>query len=72
MCKKLANLFLLYSSSRCLVLDDEKYSNYDGSNMQGNDNYYYIPIITLTTTQMTNRNDNVLEKRNIRTNKLFG
>ena len=55
-----------------MVLDDEKYSNYDGSNMQGNDNYYYIPIITLTTTQMTNRNDNVLEKRNIRTNKLFG
>ena len=38
MCKKLANL--LYRSSCCLVLDDEKYFTYDGSNMQGNDNYY--------------------------------
>ena len=38
LCKKLANL--LYRSSCCLILDDEKYFTYDGSNMQGNDNYY--------------------------------
>ena len=38
LCKKLANL--LYISSCCLVLDDEKYFTYDGSNMQGTDNYY--------------------------------
>ena len=36
--KKLANL--LYRSSCCLVLDEEKYFIYYGSNMQGNDNYY--------------------------------
>ena len=36
--KKLANL--LNRSSFCLVLDNEKYFTYDGSNMQGNDNYY--------------------------------
>ena len=36
--KKLANL--LYRSSCCLVLDDEKYFTYDGSNMKGDDNYY--------------------------------
>ena len=34
LCKKLANL--LYRSSCFLVLDDEKYINYDGSKMQGN------------------------------------
>ena len=38
LCKKLVNL--LYRSSCCLVLDDEKYFTYDGSIMQGNDNYY--------------------------------
>ena len=38
LCKKLANL--LHRSSRCLILDDEKYFTYDGSNMQGNYNYY--------------------------------
>ena len=38
LCKNLANL--LYRSSCCLVFDDKKYFNYDGSNMQGNDNYY--------------------------------
>ena len=36
--KKLANL--LNRSSCCLVLDNEKYFTYDGSNMQGNDNYF--------------------------------
>ena len=38
LCTKLANL--LYRSSYGLVLDDEKYFTYDGSNMQGNYNYY--------------------------------
>ena len=38
LCQKLANL--LYRSSCCLILDDEKYFTYDGSNMQGNDNYH--------------------------------
>ena len=38
LCKKVANL--LYRSSCCLILDDEKYFTYDFSNMQGNDNYY--------------------------------
>ena len=37
-CKKVSNL--LYRSSCCLILDDEKYFSYNGSNMQGNDNYY--------------------------------
>ena len=37
-CKKLANL--LQETSCCLILDDEKYFTYDGSNMQGNDKYY--------------------------------
>ena len=37
-CKKLANL--LQETSCCLILDDEKYFTYDGSNMQGNDNYH--------------------------------
>ena len=37
LCKKLANL--LYRLSCCLILDEEKYFPYDGSNMQGNDNY---------------------------------
>ena len=36
LCQKLANL--LYRSSCCLILDDETYFTYDGSNMQGNDN----------------------------------
>ena len=36
--KKLANL--LYRSPCCLILDEEKYFTYDGSNMLGNDNYY--------------------------------
>ena len=36
--KKLANL--LYRSSCCVVLDDEKYFTFDGSNMEGNNNYY--------------------------------
>ena len=36
--KKLANL--LYRSSCCIILDDEKYFTFDGSNMEGNDNYY--------------------------------
>ena len=38
LCKKLCNL--LYRSSCCLVLDDEKYFTYDGSNMQKNGNDY--------------------------------
>ena len=38
LCKKLANL--LYRSSCCLILDNEKYLTYDGSNMQENDNYF--------------------------------
>ena len=38
LCKNLANL--LYRSSCCLILDDERYFTYDGSNFQGNDNYY--------------------------------
>ena len=29
-----------YYIDRCLILDDEKYFTYDGSNMQGNDSYY--------------------------------
>ena len=33
LCKKLANLLC------CLILNDEKYFTYEGSNMQGNDNY---------------------------------
>ena len=37
-CKKLANL--LQETSCCLILDDEKYFTYDGSNMQRNGNYY--------------------------------
>ena len=37
-CKKLANL--LYRSSCCVILDDEKYLTFDGSNMEENDNYY--------------------------------
>ena len=36
--KKLANL--LYRSKCCVVLDDEKYLTFDGSNMEGNNNYY--------------------------------
>ena len=36
LCKKLANL--LYRSSCCLFMDDEKYFTYDCSNMQENDN----------------------------------
>jgi hypothetical protein len=38
LCKKLANL--LYRSSCCVILDDEIYFTFDGSNMEGNDNYY--------------------------------
>ena len=38
LCKKLENL--LYRSSCYLILVDEKYFTYDGSNMQGNNNYY--------------------------------
>ena len=38
LCQKLANL--LYRSSCFLILDDEKYFTYDGSNMHGNDNCY--------------------------------
>ena len=38
MYKKLANL--LYRLSCCLILDDEKYFTFDGSKMQGNNNYY--------------------------------
>ena len=37
LCKKVPNL--LYTSC-CLVLDDEKYFTYYGSNMQGNEIYY--------------------------------
>ena len=36
--KNLCNL--LYRSSWCLILDDENYFIFDGSNMQGNDNNY--------------------------------
>ena len=38
LCKKLA-YNLLYRSPCCLILDDEKYFTYDGSSMQGNNNY---------------------------------
>jgi len=31
---------MLYRSWCCLVLDDETYFPYNGSNMHGNDNYY--------------------------------
>ena len=37
LCKKLA--YLIYRSSCCVILDDEKYFTFDGSNMEGNDNY---------------------------------
>ena len=37
--KKLATL--LYRSSCCVILDDEKYSTFEGSNMEGNNNNYY-------------------------------
>ena len=57
LCKKLANL--LYRSSCCLVLNDEKYFTYDGFNMQGNDNYY--------TNDKSKLPDSVLEKISIRT-----
>ena len=36
--KKFANL--LYRSSCCVILDDEKNFTFDGSNMDGNNNYY--------------------------------
>ena len=42
-----------------MVLDDEKYSTYDGFNMQGNDNYY--------TNDKSKLPDSVLEKISIRT-----
>ena len=38
LCKKLDNL--LYRSKCCVVLDDEKYFTFDGSNMEGNNNFY--------------------------------
>ena len=43
MCTKLDNL--LYRLSCCVDLDDEKYFIYDGSNMQGNNNYYTNDIL---------------------------
>ena len=40
LCKKLANLQVVKNKSCVVVLDDEKNSCDDGSNMQRNDNYY--------------------------------